>query len=287
VGSKLRLIHLDGPFQSQPGDLFVYLDETGDESMADPNRTMFGFGGVAVMASNYFRVLADPWRAVKREQFGSEDTRLHAATSDLRKAAPAIGDFFKTQGFYRIAAVATPTTMLNNVEGVHDGVCYAIQAQVGRIVEATNPSRVVFFFEESARGNELVMKNFGPLRMARVHPNGRRELIPVVICFTPKAAGAPALEVADFVAHAAGCQASNHERGDGGWRKDFAAVFQESPQGLADFAHIREMGRVREPLLPGREPGATYLDIGVESLGRTEERDPPGTPHRPAKDRKR
>jgi hypothetical protein len=253
-----RIVAIEGPFQAEPLDLFVYLDETGEESLSDPARRMFGFGGCAVTQELYHEVLASPWRSLKRQHFGSDEARLHAAKTKMTQPqTQAVGDYFRQQPFFRLAAVVTPSTKIDNIEDVHDAACYAVQIIVGRIVEFVMPNRVVFFYEDSERGNPLVIDRFGPLRLSKLHEDGHHEPIPIVHCFTPKHVGSPALEIADFIAHAAGCQASNHERGDRGWRKDFSAVFQSVDIRLAHYAHVREMGRVRVPSRPGHETEAT------------------------------
>src|SRR5687768_15536740 len=110
VAAKPRIVPLNGPFATQPGDLLVYLDETGEETLSDPTRTMFGFGGCAVTEDRYFPDLATPWRSLKRQHFGSEDARLHAAATPpmTKEQMAAIGDFFRQQPFFRIAAIMTP-----------------------------------------------------------------------------------------------------------------------------------------------------------------------------------
>jgi hypothetical protein len=287
-GDRHQLVEISGRFPTRSGDLEVFLDETGGETLTDSNRPMFGFGGCAAMTDSYAEQIASPWRALKKKHFGGKSLALHAA--DLKAPThaqnEALGEFFRTQRFFRFAAIVTPSTTLENVTGVHDAAAYAIQSIIGRIVQANNPRRVVLSFEDSQRGRRLVMNDFGSLRMARVHPGGQRELIPIERVFVPKSLREPGIEVADFVAHTAGCQASNHERGDGGWRRDFQAVFQSVDPVLAHYARVTEMVRERVPLVPGREPRATYLDTGAETVGPSPGRDPIGTPHRPAPKRK-
>ena len=49
-----------------PSSLVVWIDETGEELFSDPSYPLFGLGGCAVLSRDYGRLVAEPWRQVKR-----------------------------------------------------------------------------------------------------------------------------------------------------------------------------------------------------------------------------
>lgn len=110
--------------------------------------------------------------------------------------------------------------------------------EVGRSVDYRS---VAFMFENSDRGNRQAKKYFSPYEI-RV---GQDEL-PAVYGFMKKADNEPGLEVADFVAQAAGTQ-TNVELGvEERIRKDFEAVFVGIGPGLGSNLHIRRVARSKK-----------------------------------------
>ncbi len=73
------------------------------------------------------------------------------------------------------------------------------------------------------------------------HQFGRA--LPWTPCFMPKWANEPAMEVADFVAHAVGGQARNILKHDArrNFRRDFQAVFHAPASALVSYRHIRDV----------------------------------------------
>ena len=82
------------------------------------------------------------------------------------------------------------------------------------------PTEVAFIFEASERGDALVQRYFSDIVVTIA---GVR--VPIQLGIMPKWAGDEALEVADFIVHAAGTQARNWDTGDKRFRRDFEAVF--------------------------------------------------------------
>jgi hypothetical protein len=82
------------------------------------------------------------------------------------------------------------------------------------------PTEVAFIFEASERGDALVKRYFSDIVVTIA---GARVPIQGIM---PKWAGDEALEVADFIVHAAGTQARNWDTGGKRFRRDFEAVFQ-------------------------------------------------------------
>ena len=92
-----------------PSCLLVWIDETGEEQFSDPKYPIFGLGGCAVLAGDYGRCLASPWRDLKAKHFGGANVHLHATELQQpgNKQLDALGEFFRSGQFCRVATVLT------------------------------------------------------------------------------------------------------------------------------------------------------------------------------------
>ena len=90
---------------------------------------------------------------------------------------------------------------------------------LARLAQDEEPG-VAFIFEASERGDALVQRYFSDIVVTIA---GVR--VPIHLGIMPKWAGDEALEVADFIVHAAGTQTRNWDTGDKRFRRDFEAVF--------------------------------------------------------------
>jgi len=66
--------------------------------------------------------------------------------------------------------------------------------------------------------------------------------LPTEHCFMPKSACEPGLEIADFIASAAGTQARFHHQGKSHFAKDYQAIFHQFPAPFSQFFHIQQVG---------------------------------------------
>ena len=91
-----------------------------------------------------------------------------------------------------------------------------------------NPSRLVFLFEDSDRGNKLAKKYFNSLSFKYESGNS----VAFKAGFVKKASHEPGIEIADFVIHTAGAQS---RVGLATYRKDFKATFIDIDRSLMSF----------------------------------------------------
>jgi hypothetical protein len=230
---NIRKTRTGEALEVHPHCLMYFVDETGNEDFADPDFPVFGMGGCGLLAAAIEQNLRGPWRRMKDQHFGGAGTPLHA--SDLRAPAAeqlaALNNFFESQTFARFAVTMTCKSQLPS--GIKP-----IQVMPGllrrRWEELTPrfvplPIEVAFIHEASDRGDELLEQYFGP---SIVTIDGKQ--VNVHHGILPK--GDEALEVADFVVHAAGGQARHGIKPDRPVRRDFEAVFLANPLWSSFFA---------------------------------------------------
>jgi hypothetical protein len=198
------------------------IDDTGHERLR--GQPIYGLGGCAVMGRDYNRVVAEPWRRRRAATTGNFHTPLHAVKFRRRATRAnmaAMGRFFANQPFFRFAVVATLNTEYPGDQELMAWVLIALKVRIAEILSRTQARSVALVFEASQRADPLVMQFFGALELLE---NGQK--IPVEHCLLAKNAGEPALEVADFVIHAAGRAARQRLEGKQGLPADFDAVFR-------------------------------------------------------------
>jgi hypothetical protein len=220
--------------------LLVFMDETGHETFAG-DHPYFAVGGCAFVGAHHAAVSAQ-WREVRRAIVGDPDAPLHAADLKYTEENFAVlSQFFKSPAFARFGVATTDKT--NFTVGIHTmaAVMGTLKQHIARIVERLPCSTLALIFESSQRGNPLVQQYFGELGLL---DNGRP--VPTEHCFMPKSAGEPGLEIADFVASAAGSQARFYHRGKIGFAKDYQDVFHQFPPPMSQFLHITEVGGSRD-----------------------------------------
>lgn len=223
-----------------PTDLLVYLDETGGETMSDPEYPIFGIGGCAVTGDKYLEAIERPWKDLKTRYFGSVDQPLHASQIDTSNkiGIRALGDFFRRNTFARFATVFTKETQIEPPQtSRYLAISLVIRQQLERLIKASSFYRLVLVFESSSRGNPFVREHFSDIVPVLDMPGGPQRA-PVERCFMSKGLCHAPLEVADFVLHAAGCQALGMVKRRGLFRKDFETVFEPAPGRFAEIAIV-------------------------------------------------
>lgn len=221
------------------GTLAFFIDETGAETLNDKNYSVFGFGGCAVLAEHLDDHVRSPWRALRKEIAGSPDAQLHA-TEFHRTASEAqmeaVGSFFRSYPFARLGVSCSAKTHAPDFELPTRYVLSCLKLRVVDILKWSTAKHVAMIFEETQRLGSEIDRCFGDLR---IQENGHS--VPVEFYFLPKASAEPALEVADFIAHAIGGHARRQYGGKGRFGLDFKAVFQEVDRCLASYMHIDQV----------------------------------------------
>jgi len=216
--------------------LLVFLDETGHETFAG-NQPYYAVGGCAVLGAHYEWVKAK-WKELRKCINGDPEAPLHAADLEYTpKNLAAVSQFFTDRSFARFAvAITDKTTFVTNMHSMAP-VMGMLKVHIARIVSVLPCSATALIFESSERGDQLVLQHFGELGLTE---NGAP--LPTSHCFMPKSIREPGLELADFVASAAGTQARFYYQGKSGFAKDYQAVFHQFSAPFSQFFHIQEVG---------------------------------------------
>lgn len=170
---------------------------------------------------------------------GNPNTPLHAADLEqTRENLTAVSEFFQERSFARLGVIATKETRFHVDMHNMAAVTAMLKQQVARVAALTPCSAVALIFEQSQRGDPLLMQHFGTLALEE---NGNP--IPTEHCIMPKRTAEPGLEVADFVVNASGSQARRQLRGRSGFALDYQKVFHQLPLPYGQFCLITDVHR--------------------------------------------
>jgi Protein of unknown function (DUF3800) len=216
--------------------LLVFIDETGHETFAG-KQPYYAVGGCAILGEHY-TVVKEQWRELRRAMNGDPDLPLHAAELGRGgKNLAAVSRFFTSPAFARFAVAATIKTNFGVEMHATAPVMGMLKQHIARLVSLLPCSTIALIFESSQRGDPLVRQHFGELGLVE-----NERPLPTEHCFMPKSAGEPGLEIADFVANAAGSQARFYLRGKTAFAQDYQAVFHQFPPPGSQFFYIGEVG---------------------------------------------
>lgn len=223
-----------------PDCLLFCIDDTGQEHLADKKYPIFGLGGCGVFVSDYSRLIDLPWRHMKSRWFGGADVRLHAAAlgRPTEDQMAALNHFFVNFQFLRVATVLTDRTTLEVPESLYHLAVATVIDRIKTVAKWLPVTTIAIVVEASERGDPLARKFFGKFGAFEVQRQGVWHEIPITYFFAPKGTVA-ALEVADFVIHAAGTTVRQRMRpGPTPKRPDFEAVFQPAEKRLSSFMQV-------------------------------------------------
>lgn len=192
-----------------PDALAVFIDDTGDETFRDPGNPVFGLGGCAVLGRDLETLVHGPWGRV-RARLGQKPTaRLHAARAEHRMRPwkeDALVDYFTQQPIGRVGFLASIKTRYE-IKTMPDYVlrttATALLARITAFVRLTGCTSVVGIFEDNHRHRGRMEAALDGLTLTEELPSGEKRTIPLDWYVMPKSVGEPALEVADFMMHAA------------------------------------------------------------------------------------
>lgn len=235
----LSIEHENGKYDLPDTALIVGIDETGCEDYKDDNFPVFGLGGCAVRAGDYFSFVDDPWSEIKDRYFAGKNTPLHA--TDINKPTKdqlsALEFFFTKSPVFRFATMSAIS--FDNGSGT-DNLHLLVQSvmhQVCEFASIVKPTEVVFIVEDSQRIGKAMRSYFSAYQF------GTDEgVIPSKVMYATKDKCMSLLEVADFVVHPAGTQVRNRIKGrfpkSGPIRKDFEIVFHKADRRLCSYQEM-------------------------------------------------
>jgi hypothetical protein len=209
-------------FEYEATDLLAFVDETGHDSLSDPNHRLFGLGGCAVPLPVYYERLVKPWLELRNAHFGDIEGALHASELTPDGAGiEALAEFFRGYPFYRVAALVTPASVNDEGEEPYDLCASTLISFLHQIGVINSCRRIVLTFESAGAADAVATRSLS--QQARF-TDSAHDYLPISVFRARKRDRVPGLEVADFVMHAAGTQVRKG-LGQRPQRKDFQAVF--------------------------------------------------------------
>lgn len=230
--------------KAEENTLVLFIDETGDESLKDPNFPIFGFGAVGTLGKDYLAHISYPWIQLKEEHFMGEETQMHAADllSPTNEQCQAIGGFFVKNSFLRFAVILSDSAAFEDNFDRFNVVAAMFYQRLKNLIRKIPFSDIILVFEDSQRGNRKVRDYFERYHFERTDSLGLKKRVSIRKATMKKNEREPGLELADFVAHTAGASVKARlagKRTKENERKDFEAVFKK--QNLSDFFEITKV----------------------------------------------
>ena len=232
---------MDNCLLIKPRSLVVFIDETGSEDYGDPNFPVFGYGGCAIIGADYDKILAKPWKRLKRARFGGANKPFHTVAFQKSKLTLAqinsINRFVK-KPFFRFATISRIDTARPKSIDPHKAVAQATIIKVRNIVSRNDAASVDLVFEDTERNREAIRQDFNPNYLDNLRiENSLGAPVEFNGYFLSKESCTPGLEVADLVVHTAGRQErlklkpNPHRK----FQPDFIEVFQGINPEYVDF----------------------------------------------------
>jgi len=221
--------------------LLVFVDETGDEGFSDPRHPVFGLGGAAMTVGTYSSLIRPRWIELKRQHFGGSKVALHAC--DLRSPTAnqlgALGDFFKSELFTRVVAVASSKTNFPDGHPPFELIALSLLKRIERTALRVPITSIALLVESSTRGNSLANRYLGHFDTTQIEFSRPTVSAPVHRYFLQKSFHEPGLEIADFIMNAVGGHARSRLKDPSSPpRKDFAAVMYSVPSTAVEYINI-------------------------------------------------
>lgn len=224
----------------------LFIDETGDESLADPRYPIFGFGAVGLPASLYATNISNPWISIKESEFGGESTKMHASSlrNPTKQQLESLGDFFTNCDFCRLSVIVSDKTAFLKDFDYYNIVVRAFYQGLQKQLTRTNFSNLFMIFEDSDRGTPKNKDYFERYHIQRSANHGEPTKVEIRKFIMTKEEREPGLEVADFIAQTAGSSVLSRlkgKRSKNNERKDFSAVFSPKRKELVSFLEITKV----------------------------------------------
>lgn len=225
--------------------LIVYVDETGEETLSDPNYPIFGFGGCVIHGAIFESELLTPWNKMKDRAFGGRQNSLHA--TDLREPSKEqlveLNSFFESQKIGRFATIITTDTIMNTNRSLIEIGILTMHQRITKIMEYFTFNKVFIVFEDSDRLRELIQKFVTSYEIRFTNTDNPLDsgILPMEFAGMIKNQSEEGLEVADFIVHSAGTSYRSLMNGrisrltD---REDFKKIFCEVDSRLCSFSVV-------------------------------------------------
>jgi Protein of unknown function (DUF3800) len=229
-----------------PNCLVCYVDDSGDERLADRKHPIFAFGGVAC-ASEFHINIAAQWKAMKAKVFPQVTGPLHAKRhlregrlSEARRVA--VIDATAPQQLGRFGTLVTNQTAIREEQVVRIA-CLSLVRRVNQTAKGIkqlglwNPTasdEIIVIFEASSRLAPDIERH-----LSGVNCEIDGLAIPVTGCFMPKRVADPFLEMSDFVVNTIGRNVKYQQlNGRHACTPNFQALFRDVVPQLASYMEI-------------------------------------------------
>lgn len=212
--------------------LLVFLDETGEETLSDPQYPLFGIGGCVTTVKQYERFLNAPWKYMMGRWFGGADKIFHSTDYTGGKGKPeqyaALSHYFTKFPVGRIASVITKLAIREIDMATYQLVALTLFERFREVAKVFEFSEVAVIVESSHYDKFANQYLFAGMEDLKVEIDGVDHDMPLRKFILAKSSGERGLQVADAIVNTAGGQARARWQGAKKANRDFQVVFGDS-----------------------------------------------------------
>lgn len=227
-------------------EVVVFVDETGDPSLRDPQNPVFAFGACAALGADLDNSLRLPWREIRRKVTGSADRALHMRTMGRRLDASKIeliNQFLDSSSIRRVSVAVTDRTVFDD-NGLPKSPVMELCLQltldtVADLMRGSEPIETISLVFEDSNLIERIRPHWQALQLVR--NDGIK--ISVNWAALSKEADEPGLDIADFIAHSTAGFIREKRSEDSKFAKRYRAIFPIASPAIAKGLEINAAER--------------------------------------------
>lgn len=225
----------------------VFIDETGNEQLSDPNYPIFGMGGCVIFADNYIDHIHNPWEKMKDTHFNQSMYPLHASDNNFNSdQISALNDFFLQNKFGRFASLASLNTTVDTILQIEQIVYFSAINRIIDISKYSTFNKIVIIYEHSDR----LMPKLEYYNKDISFTDESGVAIPIEFCCANKSLCIPGIEIADFIVHSAGTSLRDkisNKITNLSERKDFSNIFVNVDENYPSFLYLNNVSYNEAP----------------------------------------
>ena len=207
MGGYMKLLLNDGSmFPLTSTTMLVFFDETGDETMNDPEHPVFGFGGCYVLAKDYMNYICKPWETLRKEYFRLNPEQVFHARKHKKVMKNDGNDLqpFFSNPFWRFAITTSKAINNSTIMSVLEILFRNLHNRLIKEFNTTECTGILFIYDNCGRLVPKLNDILKGIDISAHRPDGTPIDFPVEYILMNKKDLEPGHEVTDLIMYIVG-----------------------------------------------------------------------------------